>query len=74
MREKMIISTATRASLALLIWIVIALGMGYYARQSIENIFGADTWWLVTGWIGVIVGLVHFLVILVLAHQPQASR
>ena len=70
----MIISTATRASLALLIWTGIALGMGYYARQGIENIFGADTWWLVTGWIGVIVGLVHFLVILVFARQPQGAR
>jgi len=60
-----------RASIALLLWVAGALGAGYYARHGIENIFGADTWWLVTGWIGVVIGLVHFLIILVFARQPR---
>jgi len=64
-------STLTRAILALLIWTVVALGAGYYARQGIENIFGPESWWLVTAWVGLIVGLVHFLVILVFARQPR---
>ena len=70
----MTLSPMMRAILALLVWTVLALAAGYYARTGIENIFGPDSWWLVTGWIGVIVGLVHFLIILVFARQPQRSR
>lgn len=70
----MTLSPMMRAILALLVWTVVALAAGYVARNGIENIFGPDSWWLVTGWIGVIVGLVHFLIILVFARQPQRAR
>ena len=70
----MTLSPMMRAILALLVWTVLALAAGYYARTGIENIFGPDSWWLVTGWVGAIVGLVHFLIILVFARQPQPAR
>lgn len=70
----MILSPMMRAILALLVWTALALAAGFYARYGIENIFGPDSWWLVTGWIGVVVGLVHFLIILVFARQPQHAR
>ena len=70
----MTLSPMMRAMLALLVWTVLALATGYYARTGIEKIFGPDSWWLVTGWIGIIVGLVHFLIILVFARQPQRAR
>ncbi len=66
-------STSTRAAIALLLWVAGALGVGYFLRHGIENIFGPDSWWLVTGWIGVVIGLVHFLVILVFARQPRGA-
>jgi len=66
-------STAMRAMIALLLWVIGVLGVGYYARHGIENIFGPDSWWLVTGWLGVVIGLVHFLIILVFARQPRRS-
>lgn len=66
-------STSMRATIALLLWVAGALGVGYFSRQGIENIFGPDSWWLVTGWLGVVIGLVHFLIILVFARQPRGG-
>ena len=45
----------------------------YLWRHGIENIFGPDSWWLVTGWIGVVIGLVHFLIIFIFARQPHSG-
>lgn len=67
-------STSMRATIALLLWVAGALGVGYFSRHGIENIFGPDSWWLVTGWIGVVIGLVHFLIILVFARQPRGGE
>lgn len=67
-------STSMRATIALLLWVAGALSVGYFSRHGIENIFGPDSWWLVTGWIGVVIGLVHFLVILVFARQPRGGK
>lgn len=66
-------STPMRATIALLIWVVGALSAGYFWRHGIENIFGPDSWWLVTGWIGVVIGLVHFLIIFIFARQPRSG-
>lgn len=60
-----------RATIALLIWVAAALSAGYYGRHGIENIFGPDSWWLVTGWIGIVIGLVHFVIILIFARQTR---
>ena len=62
-----------RAMIALLVWVLGTLGAGYYLRHGIENLFGADSWWLVSGWIGVLTGLIHFLIILVFARQPRGG-
>ena len=64
-------STMIRATIALMVWLLGALGAGYYARHGIENIFGPESWWLVSGWIGAITGLIHFLIMLVFARQPR---
>lgn len=69
----MTFSTSTRAAIALLVWLLGALGTGYFARHGIENIFGPDSWWLVTGWLGAIAGLVHFLLILIFARRPRSG-
>lgn len=66
--------TAIRATIALLAWVAGALGTGYYSRAGIEQIFGPDSWWLVTGWLGVVIGLVHFLIIFIFARQPRSSQ
>ena len=66
-------SVLLRASSALLIWVGILLGAGYFMRQGIANIFGPDTWWMVAGWAGMMIGLIHFLAILILARQPAQS-
>lgn len=60
-----------RATIALLVWVAGPLSAGYFSRHGIESIFGPDSWWLVTGWIGVVIGLMHFVVILVFARQPR---
>jgi hypothetical protein len=60
-----------RAAIALLLWVAGALGAGYFSRHGIEQIFGPDSWWLVTGWLGAVIGLFHFLLILILARKPR---
>ena len=65
--------THKRAPLALLFWLIAALGVGYFLRQHIEQWFGPDSWWMVSGWFGTIVGLVHFLILLVFARQPRGG-
>ena len=64
-------TTIMRATIVLLVWLVGALGAGYFWRPGIEHIFGPDSWWLVAGWIGAVMGLFHFLIILVFARQPR---
>lgn len=66
-------ASATRASVALWVWLGFALGAGYFLRDGITRTFGPDTWWLVAGWLGLIVGLMHFLVLLILARQPRVE-
>lgn len=66
-------SSVTRASAALLVWLGFALGTGYFLRDGIARTFGPDTWWLVAGWFGLMVGLMHFLVLLILARQPRVA-
>lgn len=63
-------SVLMRASFALLVWLGIMLGLGYFMRQGVASIFGPDTWWMVAGWAGMMLGLIHFLAILILARQP----
>jgi hypothetical protein len=60
-----------RAGIALLVWLGITLGAGYFLREGITRTFGPDTWWMVAGWLGLIIGLIHFLAIMILARQPQ---
>lgn len=67
-------SSSMRATTALLVWLLLAIGIGYFARQGLERIFGPDTWWLVTGWAGAVIGLMHFLLILIFARQPRVGR
>lgn len=62
-----------RSSIALLVWLGVALGAGYFLRDGITRTFGPDTWWMVAGWLGLIIGLIHFLAILILARQPQQA-
>jgi hypothetical protein len=38
-------STSMRATIALLLWVAGALGVGYFSRHGIENIFGPDSSW-----------------------------
>lgn len=64
-------SASVRASIALIVWVGIALGAGYFMRDGIARTFGPDTWWMVAGWLGLIIGLIHFLVVLILARQPR---
>ena len=66
-------SASMRASIALLVWLGLMLGAGYFLRDGITRIFGPDTWWMVAGWLGLIAGLIHLLVILILARQPRMS-
>lgn len=63
-----------RASVALLVWLGLLLGLGYFMRQGIAGVFGPDTWWLVAGWAGMMVGMIHFLAILILARQPRIEE
>jgi len=58
-----------RAAIALIVWLGIALGAGYFMRDGITRTFGPDTWWMVAGWCGLIIGLIHFLLVLILARQ-----
>lgn len=67
-------SALMRASLALLVWLGILLGLGYFMRMGIAGIFGPDTWWMVAGWAGMMLGLIHFLAILILARQPHINE
>ena len=60
-----------RASIALIVWLGITRGIGYFLRDGITRTFGPDTWWMVAGWLGLIIGLIHFLGVLILARQPQ---
>lgn len=64
-------SASMRASIALLVWLGLMLGAGFFMRDVITRIFGPDTWWMVAGWLGLITGLIHLLVILILARQPR---
>ena len=64
-------SVLMRAGFALLIWLGLMLGLGYFMRQGVASIFGTDTWWMVAGWAGMMLGLIHFLAILILARQPH---
>lgn len=66
-------SASMRASMALLVWLGITLGAGYFLRDGITRTFGPDTWWMVAGWCGLIIGLIHFLVIMILARQPRSG-
>ena len=63
-------SSVMRAGIALFLWLGIMLGMGYFLRDGITHLFGPDTWWMVAGWAGFMLGLIHFLAILILARQP----
>lgn len=67
-------STHQKATIALLLWLAVTLGAGYFLRQPIERIFGPDSWWMVMGWLGAVAGLIHFLLILVLARQPRGGE
>lgn len=67
-------STVMRAAIASLVWLLAALGIGYFARHGIESLFGPDSWWLVSGWLGAIIGLVNFLLILIFARQPRGGK
>ena len=49
----------------------ITLGTGYFLRDGITHTFGPDTWRMVADWFGLIIGLSHFLEVLILARQPQ---
>ncbi len=64
-------SSFMRAAIALIVWLGIALGAGYFMRDGITRTFGPDTWWMVAGWCGLIIGLIHFLAIMILARQPR---
>lgn len=64
-------SASMRAAIALIVWLGVALGAGYFMRDGITRTFGPDTWWMVAGWLGLIIGLIHFLVVLILARQPR---
>ena len=64
-------SASMRAGIALIVWLGISLGAGYFSRDGIARTFGPDTWWMVAGWLGLIIGLIHFLVVLILARQPR---
>ena len=63
-------SSVMRAGIALFLWLGIMLGVGYFLRNGIAHLFGSDTWWMVAGWAGLMLGLIHFLAILILARQP----
>lgn len=62
-------SVSMRAGAALIFWLGIALGAGYFMRDGISRTFGPDTWWMVAGWCGLIMGLIHFLLVLIMARQ-----
>jgi len=64
-------SASMRAAIALIVWLGLALGAGYFLRDGITRTFGPDTWWMVAGWCGLIIGLIHFLAIMILARQPR---
>ncbi len=64
-------SAIRRASMALLLWLGISLGAGYLLRDGLARTFGPDTWWMVAGWMGLIIGLIHFLAVMILARQPH---
>ena len=65
------ISATMRAGIALVMWLGITLGAGYFLRDGLTRTFGPDTWWMVAGWLGLIIGLIHFLVLMILARQPH---
>lgn len=65
-------SSSKHATIALLAWLIGALCLGYFYRQGIEYTFGPDSWWLVSGWVGAIAGLFHFLIVLIFSRQPRA--
>lgn len=66
-------SALMRAAIALIVWLGIALGAGYFLRDGITRTFGPDTWWMVAGWLGLIFGLIHFLAIMIMARQPRGA-
>lgn len=66
-------SATLRAGMALLVWLGIMLGAGFFMRDGITRTFGPDTWWMVAGWLGLILGLIHFLAIMILARQPARA-
>lgn len=66
-------SAANRASIALFLWLALTLGAGYFLRDGLTRTFGPDTWWMVAGWLGLIIGLIHFLALMILARQPRRS-
>jgi hypothetical protein len=69
----MVNSASMRASIALIAWMGISLGAGFLTREGISRTFGPDSWWMVAGWCGLIIGLIHFLVLLIMARQPQGG-
>jgi len=64
-------SASMRASIAIIIWLTITLGAGYFLRDGITRTFGPDTWWMIAGWLGLIIGLIHFLVLMILSRQSR---
>ncbi len=67
-------SVLMRAGAVLLAWLGIMLGAGYFVRQGIASTFGPDTWWMVAGWVGMVLGLIHFLAVLILARQSPIEQ
>ena len=64
------VSAMGKAVISLIVWMIIALGLGFFNQDGITRTFGPDTWWLVMGWAGLVLGLMNFLWVLIMARKP----
>lgn len=61
--------TGLKAAIAFVVWIGLALILGFLGRDAITRTLGPDVWLGAALWVGAIVGLMNVLGVLIVSRR-----
>lgn len=61
--------TGLKAAIAFVVWIGIALILGFFGRESITRLLGPEVWLGAALWAGAILGLMNVLGVLIVSRR-----
>lgn len=61
--------TGLKAAIAFVVWIGVAMILGFLARESITRVLGPEVWLGAALWAGAILGLMNVLGVLIISRR-----